>query len=173
MPTFGYKLPYHRYLNLSILMLMYFIMKSCTRCRGICNFDVNGRILGAKCPVYLVSMSQRQIRLLCTSPMALPFRMSSCLPSSSAEGKWPGCCSTFLCSFSSLESLTAAVNQNSLGIEVGQWSQDTGMQTFALFCLAPLSNSNNTSNHNNRNSRVPNHKIPLSKTLLLSVHKKR
>lgn len=90
------------------------------------------------------------------------------------RGKWPGYFSTCLCHFSSLELLTATVNQNSLGTEVeGQWSQDTGMQTFVLFCMVPLSNGSNTLNHNNRSSRVPNCKIPLNNTLLLSVHKKR
>lgn len=131
MPIFGYKMPYHRYLSLSILMMLYFVIKSFTRCRGRCTLDVNGRVLGAKCPLYLVSESQRQIRLLCTSSVVSPFHISSCLPSPSAEGKWPACFSTSLCSFSSLEPLTAAVNQNRLGVEVeGEWSQDTGMQTF-------------------------------------------
>lgn len=131
MPTFGYKLPYHRCLNPSVLMLTYFSIKSSTRCRGRCNLDVNGRVLGAKCPLYLVSKSQRQVRFLCTSPMVLTFHIFSCLPSSSAEGKWPGCFSISSCSFSSLEPLTATVNQNSLGVEAEQQSsQDTGVQTF-------------------------------------------
>lgn len=59
MPIFGYKMPYHRYLSLSILMMLYFVIKSFTRCRGRCTLDVNGKVLGAKCPLYLVSESQR------------------------------------------------------------------------------------------------------------------
>jgi len=107
-PTFVYKLPYYRHLNPSILTLMYFIIESFGRSRDRCSFDVIGEVLGAKCPLYLVFVPQRQIRLLCTSLVVLPFHSSS-----------------------------AVVNQNSLGIEAeGQWSQDTGMQIFV--CSACL-----------------------------------
>lgn len=124
MSTFGYQLPCQRYLDLSVLMLIYFIIKSCTRCIGRCNPDINGRILGAKCLLYLVSVPQKQIRLLCAPPVALPFHISSCLASSAAEGKCLGSFSTPFCSFSSSEPLTAALSQNGLRIEAGQWSQD-------------------------------------------------
>lgn len=169
MSTFGYQLPCHRYLDLSVLMLIYFIIKSRTRCIGRCNHDINGRILGAKCPLYLVSVPQKQIRLLCAPPVAFPFRISSCLASSAAEGKCLGSFSTPLCSFISSEPLTAAVSQNGLRIEAeGQWSQDNrnGNVCFLVWLHSTL-------NHNNLNSRVPNSKIPLKKTLSLSVPKTR
>lgn len=111
MYTFEYQLPCPRYLDLSVLMLVYFILKSCTRCIGRCNLGINGRILGVKCPFYLVSMPQKQIRLLCASPVALPFRISSCLASSAAEGKCPGSFSTPFCRFSSLELLTCCKSE--------------------------------------------------------------
>lgn len=164
---------YHRYLNLSVLMLMCFHNKSCTRCKGTCNLHVDGRIPGAECPLYQISMRHRPIRLLCTSPVVLPFHIPFRLLRSFGEGKWPGQFSTILCSFGSLEQLTAAVNQNSFGIKVErQQSQATGMQTILLIYVAPVCNGNNTLTHN-MNSRVPNHKIPWNKTLLHTVHKKK
>lgn len=44
---------------------------------------------------------------------------------------------------------------------------------FFFICVAPVCNGNNTLNHNIMNSRVANHKIPLNKTLLHTVHQKK
>lgn len=133
-------------------MFMYFIIKSYTKCRNRCNFDVNGRILGAKCPLFLVSMPQRWIRLLCISPVVHPFCIFSWMPFSLEEWKLPGCFNTF---FMQLFGVIYCCCKSE---QPWDWRRAVTIYRDAsvvLFCVASLSNGNNNLTHKNMNRRVP------------------